>query len=110
MKIYKGIIYKLNKDIFDVFVFHSDRTLPGKSFTEINESVVSYNFENIILPKNFHDKVKVIREKSLDILFYPDIPLSTNLLLESCISTILFPLTFPSCIITEVEIILSTSF
>ena len=65
MKIYKGIIYKLNKDIFDVFVFHSDRTLPGKSFTEINESVVSYNFENIILPKNFHDKVKVIREKSL---------------------------------------------
>ena len=79
MKIYKGIIYKLNKDIFDVFVFHSDKTLPGKNFTEINESVVSYNYENIILPRNFHDKVKVIRQKSLDILFYTDIPLSTNL-------------------------------
>ena len=79
MKIYKGIIYKLNKDIFDVFVFHSDKTLPGSSFKEINESVVLYNFENIILPKNFHDKVNIIREKSLDILFYPDIHLSTNL-------------------------------
>ncbi len=79
MKIYKGIIYKLNKDIFDVFVFHSDKTLPGKSFKEINESVVLYNFENIILPKNFYDKVNIIRQKSLDILFYPDIHLSTNL-------------------------------
>ena len=93
MKIYKGIIYKLNKDIFDVFVFHSDRTLPGKSFTEINESVVSYNFENIILPKNFHDKVKVIREKSLDILFYPDIPLSTNLFYLSFVKLAKFHVT-----------------
>ena len=55
-KLFKGIIYKLNKEIFEVYVFHSNRTLPGKMFNEINESVVSYNFENIILPKDFYEK------------------------------------------------------
>ena len=78
-KLFKGIIYKLNKDIFEVYVFHSNKTLPGKIFNEINESVVSYNYENIILPKNFSEKAKTIRDKNLDLLFYPDIHMSTNL-------------------------------
>ena len=78
-KLFKGIIFKLNKEIFEVYVFHSNRTLPGKMFNEINESVVSYNYENIILPKDFHAKVKTIRDKNLDILLYPDIHMSTNL-------------------------------
>ena len=78
-KLFKGIIYKLNKEIFEVYVLHSNQTLPGKLFTEINESEVAYNYENIILPKNFVEKVKVIRNKNLDILFYPDIHMSTNL-------------------------------
>ncbi len=78
-KLFKGIIYKLNKEIFEVYIFHSNTTLPGKLFNEINESVVSYNYENIILPKNFHEKAKYIRDKKLDILFYPDIHMSTNL-------------------------------
>lgn len=78
-KLFKGIIYKLNKEIFEVYVFHSDKTLQGKLYNEINESVVSYNYENIVLPKDFHDKVKTIRNKNLDILFYPDIHMSTNL-------------------------------
>ena len=30
---------------FEVYVFHSDKTLQGKLYNEINESVVSYNFE-----------------------------------------------------------------
>ena len=78
-KLFKGIIYKLNKDIFEVYVLHSDKTLPGKMFNEINESVVLYNYENIILPKSFQEKAKTIRNKNLDILFYPDIHMSTNL-------------------------------
>ena len=78
-KLFKGIIYKLNKKKFEVYVFHSDKTLQGKLYNEINESVVSYNFENIVLPKDFHEKVKKIRDKNLDILFYPDIHMSTNL-------------------------------
>ncbi len=79
MKLFKGIIYKLNKDIFEVYVFHSDKTRLGVKFNEINESVVLYNYKNIILPQSFEDKVKVIREKNLDILFYTDIHMSKNL-------------------------------
>ena len=78
-KLFKGIIYKLNKEIFEVYVFHSDKTLPGMLFNEINESVVLYNYDNIILPKDFREKVKTIRDKNLDLLFYPDIHMSTNL-------------------------------
>ncbi len=78
-KLFKGIIYKLNKEIFEVYVFHSDKTLQGKLYNEINESVVTYNFENIVLPKDFHEKAQTIRDKNLDILFYPDIHMSTNL-------------------------------
>jgi len=78
-KLFKGIIFKLNKEIFEVYVFHSNKTLPGKMFNEINESVVSYNYENIILPKDFHEKVKNIRDKNLDLLLYTDIHMSTNL-------------------------------
>ncbi len=78
-KLFKGVIFKLNKELFEVIVFHSNKTLPGKIFNEINESVVSYNFENIILPKDFYEKVKTISNKNLDILFYPDIHMSTNL-------------------------------
>ena len=78
-KLFKGIIYKLNKENFEVYVFHSNKTLPGKIFNEINESVVSYNYENIILPKDFHEKIKTIRDKNLDLLLYPDIHMSTNL-------------------------------
>ena len=78
-KLFKGIIYKLNKKKFEVYVFHSDKTLQGKLYNEINESVVSYNFENIVLPKDFHEKAQTIRDKNLDILFYPDIHMSTNL-------------------------------
>ncbi len=78
-KLFKGIIYKLNKEIFEVYIFHSDKTLPGALFNEINESVVLYNYDNIILPKDFREKVKTIRDKNLDLLFYPDIHMSTNL-------------------------------
>ena len=78
-KLFRGIIYRLNKEVFEVYVFHSDKTLQGKLYTEINESVVSYNYENIVLPRDFNDKVKTIRNKNLDILFYPDIHMSTNL-------------------------------
>ncbi len=78
-KLFKGIIFKLNKEIFEVYVFHSNKTLPGKMFNEINESVVLYNYENITLPNDFYEKVKTVRDKNLDILLYPDIHMSTNL-------------------------------
>ena len=79
MKLFKGLIYKLNKEIFDVFVLHSNQTRPGKLFNEINESIVLHGHKNIILPKEFDKKLDNIEELGLDIIFYPDIHMSTNL-------------------------------
>ena len=79
MKLFKGFIYKLNKEIFDVFVLHSNQTRPGTLFNEINESIVLHGHKNIILPKEFHKKLDSIQELGLDIIFYPDIHMSTNL-------------------------------
>ena len=79
IKWFKGIIYKLDKDKFEVSVFHSDKTLPGIKFDEIKRNEFLYGYENIFLPKNFYEKKKLIRDKKLDILFYTDIHMSTNL-------------------------------
>ena len=58
MKWFKGIIYKLDKQKFEVIVF---------------------KYENIFLPESFFEKKKLIEDKNLDILFYTDIHMSTNL-------------------------------
>ena len=79
MKLFKGLIYKLNKEKFEVYVFYSDKTLPGKSLDEIKENTAIYNYKNVFLPKNFNEKVSIIKNKNLDILFYTDIHISTNL-------------------------------
>ena len=79
MKLYQGIIFNINKKLFNVFVFHSDKTKNGNRFKQIMESIVLYDYENIILPKDFYDKIEIIRSKKLDILFYTDVHLSSNL-------------------------------
>ena len=79
MKLFRGIIYKIDKNIFDIFVFHSNKTLPGKKFQEINENEALHKHKNFILPKEFKEKVDLIASKNLDILFYPDIHMSTDL-------------------------------
>lgn len=79
IKWFKGIIYKLDKNKFEVSVFHSDKTLPGIKFEEIKRNEFLYGYENIFLPKNFHEKKKLIQDKKLDVLFYTDIHMSSNL-------------------------------
>ena len=79
IKWFKGIIYKLDKNKFEVSVFHSDKTLPGIKFEEIKRNEFLYGYENIFLPKNFHEKKKLILDKKLDVLFYTDIHMSSNL-------------------------------
>ena len=79
IKLFEGIIYKLDKSKFDVYVIYSDKTLPGPRYDEIKINCILYNYENIFLPKKFDDKVKMIKECNLDILFYTDIHMSENL-------------------------------
>ena len=79
LKLFEGIIYKLDKSKFDVYIFYSDKTLPGTRYEELKRNSMMYDYENVFLPENFYEKVNLIKEKSLDILFYTDIHMSQNL-------------------------------
>ena len=79
IKLFEGLMYKLDKSKFDVFVIYSHKTLPGSRHDEIKRNSILYNYENVFLPKNFSEKVEIIKEYNLDILFYTDIHMSENL-------------------------------
>ena len=69
----------MDKQKFEVIVFHSDKTKKGNRFEEIKRNELIFKYENIFLPESFLEKKKLIEEKNLDILFYTDIHMSTNL-------------------------------
>jgi len=76
-KLFKGLIFNLDKSIFDTNVFHLDNG------NEIDDEFFEKEKENKIkilkLPKLFKEKVNFILNQNLDIIFYPDIGMSTQL-------------------------------
>jgi predicted O-linked N-acetylglucosamine transferase (SPINDLY family) len=74
-KLFQGLIGNLDKKKFDIFIFHSSYTKEGK----IKKSIDSSATKSIKLSKNFDDKVSVIGNEKLDIIFYPDIGMSSDL-------------------------------
>jgi protein O-GlcNAc transferase len=77
-KLYKGIIFNLNPNKFDVFIFHSQKTHKSKRYSEFWQSEILLNIKNIILPNKFNEKIKLINQQNLDIAFFPDIGMSTD--------------------------------
>ena len=77
-KLFKGLIFKLDKSIFEIIVFHSKNTKKTSVFHEILDSEITLGVKNIILDKNFSDKVITIKNENLDIAFFPDIGMSTE--------------------------------
>ena len=78
-KLFKGIILRLDKKKFDVTVFHTEKTKKGKILDELKDAEKNNLIKNFFLPKNFSEKQKIILNKKLDILFYPEIGLSLEL-------------------------------
>ena len=74
-KLFQGLIRNLDKKKFDIFIFHSYLTKDGKIKGLIDSSVI----KSIKLPKNIDDKISVISNERLDIIFYPDIGMSSDL-------------------------------
>lgn len=74
-KLFSGIILNLDKKKFEILIFHSLLTKPGNVKVELGNSV----FKSITLPLNFDHKVELIKSQGLDIIFYPDIGMSTDL-------------------------------
>ena len=77
-KLFKGIIFNLDKDKFEPVVFHSEKTEQSSTFKEFFDSEKTLNIKNIILSKNFKKNINQINSENLDIVFFPDIGMSTE--------------------------------
>jgi len=74
-KLFSELILNLDKKYFEIIIFHSHLTKDGniKKKLDINIKRV------ITLSKNFQNNINKIREEYLDILFYTDIGMSSDL-------------------------------
>ena len=77
-KLNKGIIFKLDYNKFDVCIFHSENTKKSPIFEEFLNAEIDSNIKNIVLPKNFDEKIELINKENLDIAFFPEIGMSTE--------------------------------
>lgn len=73
-KLYAGIIKKLDREIFEVIVFHPARSKIDSFGKEINRMAD----RSIRLPLNILEQQKMISSESLDIMFYPDIGMTQD--------------------------------
>ena len=77
-KLYQGIIFKLDKSKFEIYVFHSEKTKKSPIFDKFKNAEISLNIRNVILPSKFKEKIDIINNKKLDIVFFPDIGMSAE--------------------------------
>ena len=75
-KLYKDLIFSLDKNKFETFVFHSHKTFTGDIFNEFKEKEKEGILKNELLPVKLTEKINVIKDSKLDIIFYPDIGMS----------------------------------
>ncbi len=75
-KLYKDLIFSLDKNKFETFIFHSQKTVPGEIFNEFKEKENEGILKNEILPVKLSEKITTIKKFRFDIIFYPDIGLS----------------------------------
>ena len=78
-KLYKGIILNLDKNKFDIKVFHTTKTKKGAIYQDLIDAEKNNQINNFILPTKFEQRQKMILSENLDILFYPEIGLSLEL-------------------------------
>jgi protein O-GlcNAc transferase len=75
-KLYKDLIFSLDKNKFETFVFHSKKTSSGEIFNEFKKKEKEGVLKNEILPIKLSEKINVIKQFKLNIIFYPEIGLS----------------------------------
>ena len=77
-KLFKGIIFNLDDEKFEKFVFHSHKTDLSPIYQEFLNAEKKTNIKNITLSKNFQKSINEISQKNLDIVFFPDIGMSSE--------------------------------
>ena len=75
-KLYKDLIFSLDKNKFETFIFHSKKTSSGEIFNEFKKKEKEGILKNEVLPIKLSEKINVIKQFKLNIIFYPDIGLS----------------------------------
>ena len=75
-KLYKDLIFSLDTNKFQIFIFHSQKTYPGDVLTEFKKKETEGVLKNKFLPIKLTEKINIIKEFELDVIFYPDIGLS----------------------------------
>ena len=75
-KLYKDLIFSLDTNKFQIFIFHSQKTYPGDVLTEFKKKETEGVLKNKFLPIKLTEKIDIIKEFELDVIFYPDIGLS----------------------------------
>jgi len=78
-KLFKGIILNLDPNKFDIILFHTHKTKKGIIYDDFIKAEKKNTITNYTLPKNFEEKIDLIKNKNIDILFYPEIGLSLEL-------------------------------
>ena len=76
---FKGIILNLDYNNFEIQIFHSSQTKKDGIYKKLIESEKILNIKNFSLPNKFSEGVKIIEKRNLDIMFYHDIGMSTDL-------------------------------
>lgn len=77
-KLFKGIIFNLDINKFQIIVFHSHKTNKSAIFEEFLEAENSLGIKNVVLSKGFQKRVDEIKKENLDIVFFPDIGMSSE--------------------------------
>ena len=78
-RLFKNIIFSLDRNKFDIFIFHSSRTKAGNIYDEFIEKEKNGFLKNIRLPKKLMEKIEIFKREKFDILFYPDIGMSIEM-------------------------------
>ena len=73
-KLYKGLIKNINKDKFELIIFHTSNTKPGI----VKDEIDCYVNKTIILSGKINMQHKQIENETLDIIFYPDIGMNSS--------------------------------
>lgn len=77
-KLFKGIIFNLNEECFDIKVFYlGHKKTIDQEF--LDKEITKKNLTTVALPKNFKGKTDTILKENLDIIFYPDIGMSAEM-------------------------------
>ena len=77
-KLYKDLIFSLDKNKFETFIFHSQKTKPGEIFNEFKKKEEEGLLKNELLTIKLLEKINIIKSFELDVIFYPDIGLSAE--------------------------------